>query len=67
MRGSGQCGVRRPRPGAQCGEKRRERLMPMTHDVFISYSSRDKPIADGICATMEQITTNGTAVEGGST
>jgi hypothetical protein len=26
----------------------------MTHDVFISYSSRDKPIADGICATMEQ-------------
>jgi hypothetical protein len=26
----------------------------MTHDVFISYSSMDKPIADGICATMEQ-------------
>ena len=26
----------------------------MTHDVFISYSSKDKPIADGICATMEQ-------------
>jgi hypothetical protein len=25
----------------------------MTHDVFISYSSKDKPIADAICATME--------------
>lgn len=25
----------------------------MTHDVFISYSSKDKPIADGICARME--------------
>ena len=26
----------------------------MAHDVFISYSSKDKPIADAICATMEQ-------------
>jgi hypothetical protein len=25
----------------------------MTHDVFISYSNRDKPIADGICANLE--------------
>jgi hypothetical protein len=25
----------------------------MTHDVFISYSSKDKPIADGICANLE--------------
>ena len=25
----------------------------MAHDVFISYSSRDKPIADGICANLE--------------
>jgi hypothetical protein len=25
----------------------------MTHDVFISYSSKDKAIADAICATME--------------
>jgi len=25
-----------------------------THDVFISYSSQDKPIADAICAIMEQ-------------
>jgi hypothetical protein len=25
----------------------------MTHDVFISYSSKDKPIADGICASLE--------------
>jgi hypothetical protein len=25
----------------------------MAHDVFISYSSKDKPIADGICARME--------------
>jgi hypothetical protein len=24
-----------------------------THDVFISYSSRDKPIADAVCATLE--------------
>src|SRR5208282_2485330 len=26
----------------------------MAHDVFISYSSKDKPIADAICATLEQ-------------
>ena len=26
----------------------------MPHDVFISYSSKDKPIADGVCATLEQ-------------
>ena len=25
----------------------------MAHDVFISYSSHDKPIADGICANLE--------------
>jgi formylglycine-generating enzyme required for sulfatase activity len=25
----------------------------MTHEVFISYSSKDKPIADGICANLE--------------
>jgi hypothetical protein len=25
----------------------------MAHDVFISYSSRDKPTADAICATLE--------------
>ena len=25
----------------------------MAHDVFISYSSMDKPIADGICASLE--------------
>jgi hypothetical protein len=25
----------------------------MAHDVFISYSSRDKPIADSMCATLE--------------
>ena len=25
----------------------------MAHDVFISYSTRDKPIADGICANLE--------------
>ncbi|MDD1676595.1 MAG: tetratricopeptide repeat protein, partial [Methanomicrobiales archaeon] len=25
----------------------------INHDVFISYSSRDKPIADAICATLE--------------
>jgi beta-glucanase (GH16 family) len=25
----------------------------MTHDVFISYSSKDKPIADAICANLE--------------
>jgi hypothetical protein len=25
----------------------------MAHDVFISYSSKDKPIADGICANLE--------------
>ena len=23
------------------------------HDVFISYSSHDKPIADAVCATVE--------------
>jgi hypothetical protein len=27
----------------------------MTHDVFISYSSKDKPIADGICANLEAV------------
>ena len=26
----------------------------MAHDVFISYSSKDKPIADAVCATLEQ-------------
>jgi hypothetical protein len=26
----------------------------MGHDVFISYSSKDKPIADGVCATLER-------------
>ena len=25
----------------------------MPHDIFISYSSKDKPIADGICANLE--------------
>jgi len=25
----------------------------MPHDLFISYSSKDKPIADGICASLE--------------
>jgi tetratricopeptide (TPR) repeat protein len=27
--------------------------MPMAHDVFISYASKDKPIADAVCATLE--------------
>jgi hypothetical protein len=27
---------------------------PKTHDVFISYSSKDKPTADAVCAIMEQ-------------
>jgi hypothetical protein len=27
----------------------------MAHDVFISYSSKDKPIADGVCANLEAI------------
>ncbi len=26
----------------------------MAHDVFISHSSKDKPIADSVCATLEQ-------------
>jgi tetratricopeptide (TPR) repeat protein len=26
---------------------------PIPHDVFISYSSRDKPIADAVCASLE--------------
>ena len=26
----------------------------MSHDVFISYSTKDKAIADGVCATLEQ-------------
>lgn len=26
----------------------------MSHDVFISHSSRDKPVADGLCAALEQ-------------
>jgi hypothetical protein len=25
----------------------------MSHDVFISYSSKDKPIADAICVHLE--------------
>ena len=25
----------------------------MSHDVFISYSSKDKPVADAVCATLE--------------
>ena len=27
----------------------------MAHDVFISYSSEDKPIADAICANLESV------------
>jgi len=27
----------------------------MAHDVFISYSSKDKPIADAICANIEAV------------
>lgn len=26
----------------------------MAHDVFVSYSSKDKPVADAVCATLEQ-------------
>src|SRR5262245_10875317 len=25
----------------------------MAHDVFISYSSKDKPVADAVCANLE--------------
>src|SRR5215469_16876229 len=25
----------------------------MSHDVFVSYSSKDKPTADAVCATLE--------------
>ena len=25
----------------------------MTHDVFISHSSKDKPVADAVCANLE--------------
>ncbi|HZB43959.1 MAG TPA: toll/interleukin-1 receptor domain-containing protein, partial [Pyrinomonadaceae bacterium] len=25
----------------------------MAHDVFISYSTKDKPVADAVCATLE--------------
>jgi hypothetical protein len=25
----------------------------MAHDVFISYSSKDKPVADAVCAGLE--------------
>src|SRR5438067_13679162 len=25
----------------------------MAHDVFVSYSSKDKPVADAVCATLE--------------
>jgi hypothetical protein len=27
--------------------------LPGHHDVFISYSSKDKPVADAVCATLE--------------
>jgi hypothetical protein len=30
-----------------------DRSMPVAHDVFISYSSEDKPIADAACAALE--------------
>src|ERR1700722_4580866 len=26
---------------------------PMAHDVFVSYASGDKPVADAVCATLE--------------
>jgi hypothetical protein len=26
----------------------------MAHDVFISYSTKDKPIADAVCGTLER-------------
>jgi uncharacterized protein YjbI with pentapeptide repeats len=31
----------------------RGRLIVMAHDVFISYSNRDKAVADALCATLE--------------
>ncbi len=47
----------RPRSGAQAAkashEHRAERPAPAPRDVFISYSSRDKVIADAICAKLE--------------
>ncbi|HST29432.1 MAG TPA: toll/interleukin-1 receptor domain-containing protein, partial [Chthoniobacterales bacterium] len=27
----------------------------MAHEVFISHSSRDKPVADGVCAALERV------------
>jgi len=29
------------------------RMTLMAHDVFLSYSSQDKPIADAVCAALE--------------
>jgi len=32
---------------------RREWIVLVAHDVFISYSSKDKTIADAVCARLE--------------
>jgi hypothetical protein len=40
-------------PSAEPGTRRHRRSASATHDVFISYSSIDKPTADAICAVME--------------
>src|SRR6516165_5225118 len=34
-----------------CGEWQNPSLM--AHDVFISYSTKDKPVADAVCASLE--------------
>jgi hypothetical protein len=40
-------------PGSEVDYRSMETLSRTKHDVFISYSSEDKPIADAICANLE--------------
>jgi hypothetical protein len=51
----GKCGTAYPQPGqadASAAPKSSVKL-PGHHDVFISYSSKDKPVADAVCASLE--------------
>jgi hypothetical protein len=51
----GVCGTPYPKPGqadAGAAPKSSTKLSGH-HDVFISYSSKDKPVADAVCASLE--------------
>ena len=51
----GKCGAAydKPVPADASAAPKSSTKTPGHHDVFISYSSKDKPVADAVCATLE--------------